>query len=234
MSDSAAAPRLEDLASVGTRISWGAILAGTLLALGVYFLLGTLGSAAGLSTSDRMNPTTLQSGTVLWAFLTTIVALFIGGLVTSLFTAGENKTEAVMSGIVMWALLFALLLVLGGAGIRAGFNAMQGMASSAQTASTLSWETGAREAGVPVEKIEDWRRQAGSGDKTVQDPRNQQEVLNAATRISWYAFAGTWLSMLAAAAGALVGAGPTFRIVAVQRPFGRTGSAPTSQGYSRP
>ena len=36
-------PRLEDLVSVGTRIRWGAILAGGMLALGVYFLLGIWG-----------------------------------------------------------------------------------------------------------------------------------------------------------------------------------------------
>ena len=100
--------------------------------MGIYFLLATLGSAVGLSTSDRMNPTTLQTGVVAWAFVTTIVALFIRGLVTSLFTTGENKAEAVVSGIITWALLFTLLLVVGGAGIRAGFNAMQGMANSAQ------------------------------------------------------------------------------------------------------
>jgi hypothetical protein len=114
---------------------------------------------------------------------------------------------------------------------------MQGMTNTAQTASTQNWEIGAREAGVSAEQIEDWRRKVGgSGDRTVQDPRNQQAALNAATRISWYAFAGTWLSMLAAAAGALVGAGPTFRLVAVGRPFARSGTlaqAPASPAYSR-
>jgi hypothetical protein len=236
MNDSATAPHLEDIASVGTRVSWGAILAGTALALGVYFLLATLGAAVGLSTSDKMNPATLQNGAIVWAFLTTIVALFIGGLVTSVFTAGENKMEAVMSGVITWAVLFAFLLILGAAGVRAGFHSMQVMANNSQTAATQSWETAAREAGVPAEQIEDWRRkQPGSGDKAAQEARNQ-EALHAVTRISWYTFAGTWLSMLAAAVGALIGAGPTFRVVAVHGPLVRTGShnqAPVSPAYSR-
>ena len=236
MNDSVTEPRLEDFASVGTRISWGAILAGAFLALGVYFLLATLGGATGLSTSDRMNPTTLQTGVVVWAFLITIVALFLGGLVTSLYTAGENKIEAVMSGVIMWAVLGAMLLVLGAVGIRAGFHAMQGMATSAQAASTQNWEIGARDAGVSAEQIEIWRRQQGTTATNAQEPRNQQEASNAATRIGWYAFAGAWLSMLAAAAGALVGAGPTFRIVAVHRPIARNGPlphTPVSPAYSR-
>lgn len=219
------APRVEDLASVGTRISWGAILAGTFLAAGVYFLLATLGGAVGLSISDRMNPTALHPGVIGWAFVTTAAALFVGGLVTSLYTVGENKTEAVMSGIIMWALLFTLLLVLSGVGIRSGFNAMVAIGNS-----TPGWEAAAREAGVPADQIETWRRTAAAA---VQNPQNQQAVLDAAKRIGWYAFAGTWLSMLAAAAGALVGAGPTFRIVAVRESLNRTGSLPQSPAYSR-
>ena len=38
-------PRLEEVRSVGTRIRWGAILAGGMLALGLIFLLGILGAA---------------------------------------------------------------------------------------------------------------------------------------------------------------------------------------------
>ena len=236
MNDSMAMPRVEDSVSVGTRISWGAILAGTVLALGVYFLLATLGGAVGLSTSDRMNPTTLQTGVIVWAFLTTIAALFVGGVVTSLYTVGEKKVEAVISGVIMWATLFAVLMVLGAAGIRAGFHSMEGMASSAQIASTTNWENGARAAGVSAEQVEEWKRkQPATPEKAAQDAQRQQAVADAATRISWYAFAGTWLSMLAAAGGALVGAGPTFRIVAVRRPFvgsnssGRTAVAGTAR-----
>jgi hypothetical protein len=220
-------PRQEDLVSVGTRVSWGAILAGSLLALGLYFLFASLGTAVGLSISDRTSPTTLKTGTILWAFLTTIAALFVGGLVTSLFTVRENKTEAVLCGVVMWSVLFTFLLVLGAAGVRAGFTAM---AATANTPATAAWETGAREAGVTQEQIQDWRNKQGvTTPATVRAPQDQQAVTEAATRISWYVFAGTWISMLAAAAGALVGAGPTFRLVAVtlQR------SAPGSVAYAR-
>jgi hypothetical protein len=201
------APRVEDLASVGTRVSWGAILAGTFLAIGVYFLLATLGGAVGLAVSDRTSPEALSTGAVAWAFVTTVAALFVGGLVTSLYTVGENKTEAVMSGIIMWATLFTLLLVLSGAGVRSGFSAMAALDNPAR-----GWEAAAREAGVPADQIETWRRAA-------HDPQRQQATVDAAKRLGWYAFAGTWLSMLAAAGGALAGAGPTFRVVAVRRSF---------------
>jgi len=194
MTNSNIAPRVEDLASVGTRISWGAILAGTTVALGMYFLLSTLAAAVGMSISDRVDPTKLQTGAVVWAFLTTAVALFIGGLVTSLFTAGENKTEAMLYGAVMWAVLFVILLHLGSSGVRTGFHAMAASAHAVQVAPSPA-----------------------SGDAT-QDAENRRVALEAATRITWYAFFGTWMSMFAAVGGALVGAGPTFRVVSAPAP----------------
>jgi len=184
-------PRVEDLASVGTRISWGAILAGVMIGLGIYFLLSTLGAAVGLSISDRVDPTKLEIGAVVWAFATTAVALFVGGVITTWFTAGENKTEAMVYGAVMWAVLVVALLHLGSTGVRTGFSAMTASAEH-----------------VYVTPAPD------TGDAT-QDAENRRVAVAAATRLSWYAFCGTWLSMFAAVAGALVGAGPTFRVVGV-------------------
>ena len=208
MNDQATAPRVEDVLSVGTRVSWSAILAGTVLAMGVYFLLASLGAAVGLSAHSRMDPTTLRTGAIGWAFATTLSALFVGGLVSSLFTVGENRVEAVMSGIIVWSLVLASFLLLGAAGIHGGFQAMQGIAS--ESARSGSWEAGAKAAGVSAEQIDEWTRKQT-------ETRNPQVTAEAAARIGWYAFAGTWLSMLAAAAGACAGAGPRFRIVAAPR-----------------
>src|SRR5437868_1693676 len=106
MTDQTSTPRPEDVFSVGSRISWGAIFAGAVLALGIYSLLTILGGAVGLSISDRMNPTTLKTTALVWTMLTMVVAIFVGGAVTSQFTVGESKTEAMLYGIIMWALLF--------------------------------------------------------------------------------------------------------------------------------
>ncbi len=217
MNDSRTGPRLEDLASVGTRVSWGAILSGAFLALGIYFLFATIGAAVGLTAADRVSNTTAEYSAVAWAIGTTVVALFVGGLVTSLFTAGENKTEAVCSGIIMWAVLFCIMLFLGAVGVRAGSASMVHLTdnSSANTANTQqSWEVGARAAGVSPEQIEDWRRKSTSNSANAQDDQAKKD---AAKRMGWYAFGGTWLAMAAAAAGAFVGAGPTFRLVTVSR-----------------
>jgi ABC-type transport system involved in multi-copper enzyme maturation permease subunit len=210
--------RAEDVMSVGTRVSWGAIFAGCVLSLALFFMLGILGGAVGVSISDRVEPTNLRTGALIWAIVTLCASLFVGGVVTSQFTVGENKAEAILYGILMWALLFGILLGLAAAGVRAGMSGMVGMANLAATASSESWEAGARKAGVSADQIEEWRRTLQPRDKTPQTPPSSTQVSEATTRITWYAFAGTWISLFAAAAGAWLGAGPTFRLFAMGEP----------------
>ena len=223
MTDSLASSRVEALSSEGTRINFNAIFAGGLLAIGIYFLLATLGGAVGLTVRSSTHPKSLHIGMIAWAFVITVVALFVGGVFTSLLTSGETKTEAVISGIVMWALLVVVLLVLSAAGIRAGFNAMLEMSAVAQSTATQNWETAAISAGVPADQIAEWhRRQVVAADKPGTDSPDPQALAEVMTRISWYAFAGTWLSMLAAAGGAYIGAGPHFRVLPASGSFTAT------------
>jgi hypothetical protein len=180
-------PHLRDVASVGTRVSWGAVFAGAILALAIGLLCGTLGAAVGISVHDRTSVDKLMTGSMAWAYITTFIALFVGGLVTTLLTVGEDKTEAVLHGVLMWALLIGILLSLAGMGIRVGVN-MVGLAYDQN----------------------DVRRTIDQAAAPENRPVVNEE---AAKRYAWYTFAGTWLSMLAAAGGAFAGAGPTFRVV---------------------
>jgi hypothetical protein len=221
--------RVDDLLPVRSRVSWGAIFAGAMVALALYFLLTLLGGAIGLSVSGRVRPQTLGTGAAVWAILATVVSLFVGGYVTSQCSVGENRFEAVLYGVILWGVLFGMLLWLMASGVRAGFNAMVGMAHATQAAvgdvSSRGWEEAARSAGVPQDQIDEWRKKlpdaAGQARRAAEDQDNQQAVADATTRVTWWAFAGTLVSMLASVAGAYVGAGPRFRLVAL--PYVRTG-----------
>jgi hypothetical protein len=153
-------------------------------------------------------------------------------MVASLFTTGENKVEAMIYGIVMWAFLFAVFVAMGAVGIRAGFSAMLELNNTAQAEASQGWEKGAREAGVSAEQIAEWRtRLAGTPDAAAQAEQLKKTMAEAGTRITWYAFLGMWLSMMAAAGGAVVGAGPTFRLVSLapSRRAGVSGRGPDDQ-----
>jgi hypothetical protein len=221
--------RVEDLVPVRSRVSWGAIFAGAVLALAVYLVLTLLGGAIGLTVSDNVRTDTLQTGAAIWAILATAVALFVGGWVTTQCTVGENKTEAVVHGIIMWGVVLAMLLWLMATGVRAGFNAMVGMANVGQAAARNTtaedWETAARRAGVPQTTINEWRQKAADAPaearRAAEDPAKQQAAAEAATQATWWTLLGTLLSMAAAVGGALVGTGPTFRILALGVPAPR-------------
>ena len=206
-------PRAEDVISVGSRINWGAILAGTVVALAMQFLLTVLGGAVGVSISDNVRAENLRMGAVIWTIVTACAALFVGGMVTSQLTVGENKVESMLYGIIMWALTLALVLALGAAGARMTWNATMGMANMAHATSSQSWEVAARNAGVPGEQIDEWKRKASTTRQQGESKGEPQVSAEAAKRITWYAFGGIWGSMLAAVIGAVVGAGPVFRIV---------------------
>ncbi len=225
MAETATHPRVEDFASVGTRINWGAIFAGSILSLALYVLLSILGTAVGLTISERLNPSNLKWTAIGWAIFVTCVSLFVGGIVTSALTVGENKTESVIYGIVMWGLTLALVLGFGAVGVQTSFHTlirMREMAEPGTPGATEGWIAAARSAGVPAEQVDEWRRKLSANRDGAAPPAEQPALdREAATRLAWYAFGGTWGSMIAAALGGLVGAGPTFRLVVV-RTNGRT------------
>jgi len=200
-------PQTEDLVSVGSRISWSAIFAGVAVALALHFLFGVLAAAAGWSVSDRVDVDTMRTNAMVWMIVLACVALFAGGVVTTQLTAGENKAEAAIYGIVMWATVMVI--------IAHGAVAGRGAFAAAMNDSTpaTNWEAAARNAGVPADQVQQWHTKiAENRNNPASDDR-----LEISARARWYAFAGIWLTMIATTVGAVVGAGPTFRVVTIAR-----------------
>jgi hypothetical protein len=203
----------EDVIPVRSRINWGAIVAGSALALAIAILLSLLGSAIGLSISDNVNDRSLQIGAVIWAILVTAGGLFLGGFVASQLTTGENKVEGALYGVLVWALTFALLVTVLANLARTSFSAMLTMANNPNVANanTANFDDALRRAGVPQEQIDRARANANPN-----DPANRQALEENATRAAWYSFLGTLVSMIAAALGGYIGAGPHLRLFTVR------------------
>jgi hypothetical protein len=124
------------------RVSWGAIFGGTLVALGVWAMLYSLGLALGLSTIDpgeSIRGAAIFTG--IWSVLAPLVALFAGGWVAGRMSGLIDRTAGVLHGAVLWGLtimlgiFFITSLVtgvvgtaasLGGQAIGAGAGAAQG------------------------------------------------------------------------------------------------------------
>lgn len=110
----------ENLLPVYSRVSWGAILAGSAVAFALYVLLNLLGAAIGLT----LNTEGIGVGAAIYAIVVVVLSLFAGGWVVSRCTAGESRSEAMMYGAILWGVTFFLLVWLVGVGFGMGFNAL--------------------------------------------------------------------------------------------------------------
>ena len=178
-------PETEDLVGVGSRVSWGAVLAGVVVAVTSYLTLSFLALAIGLSTMDRASDRTFSISMAAISAIILLASMFLGGLVASRITAGENPTEGAAYGVLVWGTTF-LLLAAGGLSFAAS-----GLRALGPTAA------------APIDA------------QRVQQPAERFDVLGPTTRTSadaetlaWWTFAGVAFSLLSAISGGVAGAGP--------------------------
>src|SRR5690349_2551275 len=122
-------PSAADLLSVRSRVSWGAIAAGAMVALTIYVVLTMLGVALGIEVAVRRPGADLGAGTAIYSIVVLLLAMFFGGWATSRLAVGESKLEAVLYGLILWGVLFLGMVWLLAAGVRSGFGALFGTAS---------------------------------------------------------------------------------------------------------
>jgi len=141
-------PRPSDLLAVKSRVSWGAITAGAMVALSIYLMLTMLGIALGIEVAVRRADATPGAGAAIYAILTLLLAMFFGGWATSRLAVGESKLEAVLYGLILWGVLFMGMVWLLSVGVRAGFGALVGASSGAYTITRDVAEDGPPSAGL--------------------------------------------------------------------------------------
>lgn len=145
----ATSPRASDLLAVRSRVSWGAISAGAMVATAVYFVLTLLGIALGVEVAVRGATAHLGAGAALYAIGTLLLAMFLGGWATSRLAVGESKLEAVLYGVILWGALFLGLIWMFSVGVRTGFGAMVGLSSGASSlAADVGGSAAAPDAGL--------------------------------------------------------------------------------------
>ncbi|HET9378730.1 MAG TPA: hypothetical protein VFO40_27410 [Chthoniobacterales bacterium] len=117
---------------VTRRISWGAIIGGTIIALVTQITLSLLGIGIGASTIHVQSGQTgsgLGSGSAIWLVLTILISLFAGGYVAGRLAGFPAKQEGMLHGLITFGLATLLSLyflttalgaIIGGAGAALG------------------------------------------------------------------------------------------------------------------
>lgn len=190
-------PQPHDVISVGSRVSWQAVLAGLAVAFTVYVCLMLLALAIGVSTMDGVENRTIAVVAIVNGVVSLLAAMFLGGFVTSRLSTRETPGEAVVYGVLLWAAFFFALLV-------TGINLGGSVGQMAQIIRPSNVEVRAADRAAPkVSLTEPQGRRA-----ELLAPGEQLLAELDPVPLTWLAFGGMVFSVLAAILGALVGAGP--------------------------
>ena len=172
------------------RLSWGAIFAGLTAAVITQLLLTLLGVGIGAAS---VNPLQEQSpgeglgiGAMIWLFVSSIIAMYIGGRVAGRFSNATTRHDRMMHGVFTWAATTILSAVF----LASALSSLLGSAAGNVAESSVQAKSSQPGAQPPVAVNEQQTRQAG-------------EV--AAKRVSQSAL-GTFFVLLLSGLAAAIGA----------------------------
>jgi hypothetical protein len=103
----------------GMRVSWGGVFGGVLVALGFLLLMTALGVAVGISAAQpgETDAGTLGTGAGIWGGLSLLIALFLGGWVSTRIGAIFDGTTGFFEGALVWVVSVLLMLYFAASGI---------------------------------------------------------------------------------------------------------------------
>lgn len=94
------------------RISWGAILAGAVLALVIQLALSLLGMGIGLGTIDPLEEQRpfagIGIGAAIWWLVTSLVSMYLGASTASRLAGIPRPTDGLLHGLLTWAVVTLL------------------------------------------------------------------------------------------------------------------------------
>lgn len=166
--------------ALSTRVSWGAILAGGVVAVMVGLTLNVLGAAIGVSAvdpdgGDTPSATTFGISTGVWLLVANLVGLFVGGYVAARLSGSSDRTDSGLHGIAVWAVGYLLAVVLLG-------NVIGGTASTAFRGAGAAIGGAAQGVGQAAQAAAGPLAQAASSATQGLDPRQLIERAQTALR----------------------------------------------------
>jgi hypothetical protein len=100
-----------------SRISWGAVLAGAVVAVATTLLLSLLGAAMGASSIHALDTTSTDlanygTGAAIWEIINVALSMAFGGYVAARLSGTHSHLDAELHGITVWAVAVLLGSVL--------------------------------------------------------------------------------------------------------------------------
>lgn len=102
-----------------SRISWGSVIAGVVVATAVMFTLCVLSMAFGFGllkpldpSKDAMIPAMAMGGVIAWT-ASALIATFTGALAAAHLARQRNETDSVLHGLLVWGIGIVAMITLG-------------------------------------------------------------------------------------------------------------------------
>lgn len=210
-----------------SRVSWGAIFAGAVIALGTMILLGLMGSGLGFGAIDPAtnNPFSgIGIGAAIWWIISSVFAMGVGGYVAGRLSGIPDKRSATAHGAAVWGLVTIFTLWFAASTVGSIFNTATGALTGAVQAAGNVADSAAQAATAPNSPVQvtgqEIENQAQDVIETVRQEAQQvdlQQVQNQAVAVAddaadalsaaaWYAFFASLLGLAAAVIAAGIGA----------------------------
>ncbi|HLS28676.1 MAG TPA: hypothetical protein VK041_08505 [Opitutales bacterium] len=205
------------------RISWGAIIAGTIAALAVQLLLTLLGLSIGMWAIDpsagQEGFQGLGMGAAIWGLASFIIALFVGGWIAGRMAGLESKFDGLLEGFMVWGLVTVVTFMLLTTAISGIVGGAAGLAGDALTSASEQIDD-------PQQMIQEFGQSFRDEIEEMQDPEAQQqmeqqakqsgeEVASAGAATSFWAFLALLLGAIAAALAGHLGSSSGLKEAAV-------------------
>lgn len=103
-----------------SRLSWGSIFAGVLVAIAAEFVLSAIGVVIGFGSPSITTAADLRAvsaGVGIWAAISVLIATFIGGYVASRIANVQLTSDGIWHGLTVWAFALVLGILLGSLGV---------------------------------------------------------------------------------------------------------------------
>ena len=174
------------------RLSWGAILAGAVLALVLQLLLSMLGAGIGLSTIDPLrngdtpSAAALGAGAGLWWVISGLVAAGIGGWLAGKLSDSSYDGDRAWHGLLAWAVstLVTMYLLTSAASslVSGAVSTAGGVASTATTAATTAASNSSNVANQAAQAVQGAVQTAREQVSPEQAKQTAREVADASAK----------------------------------------------------
>jgi hypothetical protein len=200
----------------GVRVSWGSIIGGVLLAVGLLILLTALGAAIGITAAEpgQTDAATAGRAAGIYGAIALLLSLFFGGWASTRIGAIVDRATSFCEGALVWVvsiMLVAGLATMGLSNLVGGAMNLAGTASQAAGAvaqTPQAQEQANASAGSSGQMIDQAKNKVGELIERAKGGELQDRAADAkpaATKGAWITFGALVLSLITAVIGAMTG-----------------------------